>query len=177
MDRDRRIRRNFTDSAHRIFSHVAERARDRGMFAGEFTEATAGMLALLSILRWERKVALAALERLGSDLDRLARELDEVIEVEGQATRDLAGRKFEDYPFGQRALVLDTDSPRQPLLDGAVQEARGLGHDYVGAEHLLLASVRLACPRFRELLDRYGVFYYRVRDAVLDVLRPSFRGE
>jgi ATP-dependent Clp protease ATP-binding subunit ClpA len=165
--------RHFTDSAQRVVRHVAERALDRGMLSGELTEATAGMLALLSILRWERKVALAALERLGADLDRLAREVDAAIGTEGQESRRAGGPRFEVLPSGQRALVVDTDTPMGPLLERAEHQALGLGHTWVGTEHLLLAAVQFACPRFREVLDQHTVSYERVRQAVLDVLRPD----
>jgi hypothetical protein len=162
--------RHFTDSAKRAVCHIAERALDRGMHAGELTPATAGMLAVLSILRWERKVGLVALERMGVDRDGLARELDEVIAAEGRVSRDPGGPRLTTLPSGQRALVVDTDAPVRGLLDEAEHEALGLDHNWVGTEHLLLAAIRLACPRFRELLDRHAIGHERTRQAVLGVL-------
>jgi hypothetical protein len=160
----------FTDGAELTIRQVRERAADRGMIRGEFTEATAGMLAVLSILRWERKVGRVALELLGTDLDGLARDLDQVIEDEGRSSR-----RSEEYPFvvlpsGQRGIVVDDDTPRRPLVEQAEGEARMRGRNYVGSEHVLLAAVRFACPRFRDVLERHRVTYERVDQAVLDLL-------
>jgi hypothetical protein len=95
MDPGELSRRRFTDAAQRVVRHISERVMDRGMVAGELTEATAGMLAILSILRWERKVALTALERLGTDLDKLARDVDAAIEAEGRSSRQPDGTEFD----------------------------------------------------------------------------------
>jgi hypothetical protein len=170
MTHDELSGRHVTDCAKRVLEHIAERAADRNMHAGELTPATAGMLAVLSILRWERKVGLSALEQLGADLDRLAREVDDAIRVEGRASRNPAGPTFTVLPSGQRCLVVDDDAPRRPLLDQAEHEALALGHGWAGTEHLLLAAVATACPRFREVLDRHRVGHDRVREAVLAVL-------
>src|SRR5436190_1754937 len=102
--------RHFTDAAQRIISHIAERALDRGMVFGELNEATAGMLMLLSLLRWERKVGLAALEGMGVATDALARELDAAIDEEGRAERRAGGPQFTVLPSGQRALFVETEA-------------------------------------------------------------------
>jgi ATP-dependent Clp protease ATP-binding subunit ClpA len=162
----------FTDAAKWVMRQVVERAADRGMYRGELSEATVGMLAVLSILRWERKVALAALETLGADLDRLARDSDHAIEVEGQSIRQPGELPLTVLPNGQRGLVVDWDTPCVPLIDQAVGESRLRGRKYVGSEHILLAAVRFACPRFRDLLDRYRITYERIEQAVLDLLGP-----
>ena len=56
--------RHFTTSAIHSIEQLCPRAADRSMTA-EVTEQTALMLALWSILRWEWKVGLVALERMG----------------------------------------------------------------------------------------------------------------
>ncbi|MFO0911420.1 MAG: Clp protease N-terminal domain-containing protein [Pirellulales bacterium] len=164
--------RRLTDSAQRVIRHIADRALDRGMVAGELTEGTAGMLAVLSILRWERKVALAVLEQLGADLDRLAREIDEGIRAEGLVARNPDGPQFRLSSTGERQLEVDTGTPLHPLVEQAERESQEIGHDWVGTEHLLLAAVRSACPRFREVLDCHRVTHERVRESVLDLLGP-----
>jgi len=159
-----------TDAARLIMQHVVDRALDRGMISGELTEATVGMLTILSILRWERKVGRAALERAEVVIDALARELDAAIDDEGETTR--ADRPHvETLPSGQRVIVLDTHGPLRCLLDQAQQEALELGHHYVGTEHLLLAAIRTECPRLKELLWRHGVSHERVTQAVVSVLQ------
>ena len=171
MDRGELSGRHFTDAAQLVVRHIAERAMDRGMLAGELTEATAGMLAVLSVLRWERKVALAALERLGTDLDRLARDLDDAIDAERRSSRRPGALQLEVLPTGQRGIVVDADAPRRPLQGQAEHEALGMGNDWVGTEHLLLAAVRFACLRFRVVLDRHAISYDQVKEAVREVLR------
>ena len=83
--------RHFTDCAQRTIGHARDRAMDRGMLAGELTETTAGMLAILSMLRWERKLSRVALERLCVDSDDLARDVDEAIDAIGADIRDALG--------------------------------------------------------------------------------------
>lgn len=164
--------RRFTDSARRVIRHIADRALDRGMVAGELTEATAGMLAVLSILRWERKVARAVLEQLEADLDRLARDIDEAIRTEGLLARNPDGPQFSPSTSGERHLEVDIATPLQPLVEQAERESQLIGHDWVGTEHVLLAAVRLACPRFRDVLDRHGVTRERVQKSIFDLLGP-----
>jgi len=163
--------RYFTDAAQRVVADIRDRALDRGMLSGELTEGTAGMLAILSMLRWERKVGRAALERMGVDRDGLAQELDEAIKVEGRGAGRPSSPRFELLASGQRCLVVDTNTPLRCLLDAAGHEAQALGNNWIGTEHLLLASVRLACPRLRELLHRHSVGYEAVQYAVAEVLQ------
>src|SRR5688500_1152862 len=142
-------RRGVTDSARRVLRHVSERSMDRGMFAGELTEATAAMLAVLSIVRWERKLARAALEQIGIDLCRFGQAVDDAIVSEGESVRRPGGPQFDILPSGQRAILVDRRTPLQPLLDRAEKESRDLQHNWIGTEHLLLAAVSTACPRFQ----------------------------
>jgi hypothetical protein len=166
-------RRRFTDSAQRVLRHVGERALDRGMRAGELTEATAGMLAVLSIVRWERKVGRAALERLAIDLCKFGQAVDEAIAIEGEGSRRPGGPYVVTMPSGQKGIILDAQTPSMPLLNRAELEARNLQHDWVGTEHLLLAAISLACNRFQRVLEEYGVSHNSLQLAVLEVLRPA----
>ena len=163
-------RRGFTDSARRVLRHVSERASDRGMIAGELTEATAGMLAVLSIVRWEQKVGRAALERLLIDLGKFGQALDEAITIEGEGSKRPAGPHFVKMPTGQEAIFTDTRTPLIPLLDRAEVEARELEHDWKGTEHLLLAAVSLACARFQRILEEYGASHDALKLAVRELL-------
>ena len=63
-----------------------------------------------------------------------------------------------------------TSTPLEPLLAAAEHEALGLGHNWVGSEHLLLAILRLADSRLREVLERHRIVYDEVRQAVLKLL-------
>lgn len=161
--------RHFTTSAIHIVEQLLPRAADRSM---EVTEQTVTMLALWSLLRWERKVGLVALERMGGEIDALAREVDRALsEACAEIHQRTGPPKLQVLPSGQRAIVVDFNTPLEPLLAAAEHEAIALGHNWVGTEHLLLAAVRLACPRLREVLDRHRVGHDEVRQAVVEILQ------
>jgi ATP-dependent Clp protease ATP-binding subunit ClpA len=163
--------RHFTTSATHIVEQLWSRAADRGM-CSEVNEQSVTMLALWSLLRWERKVGLVALERMGAEVDALARDVDRALSAVCEEIRQHAAPpRLKVLPSGRSAVVVDFDASLEPLLAAAEHEALGLGHHWVGTEHLLLAAVRLAGPRLREVLDRHGVGYDGVRQAVLGVLQ------
>jgi len=160
--------RRFTDHAQLMLRQIVQRALDRGMLCGEFTAATAGMLAILSIVRWERKVARAVLEQLKVDLDSFARDLDAAIEEEGDASRTTERPRI-DTSDGRQVLVVDMETPQRPLKDLAEEQAHALDHTWVGSEHLLLAAVVSACPRFHDVLDRHGISMDSLRKQICDI--------
>ncbi len=163
--------RHFTSSAIHIVEQLWQRAADRSMSTAA-TEQTVPMLALWSILRWERKVGLVALERMGVEVDVVARDVDHALRAAStKFRRQMGPPKLQTLPSGQRGIVVDHDAPLAPLLASAEHEALGLNHSYVGTEHLLLAIVQLADTRLREVLDRHRIVYDRVREAVVEVLQ------
>lgn len=164
----------LADSARRILQHVVERASDRGMMhSGELTEATAGMLAVLSIVKWERKVARAALEDLGIDLCRFGQAIDDAIVTEGKEFRDPGVPQFRILPSGEQQRILDPRPALLPLRACAEVEARHLAHNWVAAEHLLLGAVSTACPRFQHVLQENAVTHRAIKQAVMTLLRPE----
>ena len=119
--------RNFTQSAIHIIEQLCPRAADRRI-SREITEQTVNLLALLAILRWERKVGVVALERMGVDIDKFAREVDQALAVTCADIRQQAGPpEYQTLPSGQRAVVVDFDTPLEPLLTAAEGEAHGDG--------------------------------------------------
>jgi len=58
----------------------------------------------------------------------------------------------------------------EPLLQRAELEARELGHNYVGSEHLVLAIVGTADPSLSALVKQHGVHYEAVKEAILRIL-------
>jgi ATP-dependent Clp protease ATP-binding subunit ClpA len=65
-----------------------------------------------------------------------------------------------------------TDRARQ-VLARAEEEARALGHDYVGQEHLLLALVQVEEGLAARVLAKLGVTGERMRGGVLAVIGPG----
>lgn len=162
--------RHFTNSSVNIIEQLFPRWADRSM-PEPITEPMAVTLALWSLLRWERKVGLVALERVGVDADALARDVNRALSDEPAGMRSVAPSHPHDPWADDGGRVVDFDTPLEPYLAAAEREALGLGHGWVGTEHLLLAAVRTAGPRLRAVLDRHGVGYDGVRQAVLEVLQ------
>jgi ATP-dependent Clp protease ATP-binding subunit ClpA len=163
--------RQFTTSAIHIVDQLWPRAADRSM-TSEVSPQIVTMLAMWSLLRWERKVGLVALERLGVEPDALAQAVNQALSTAcAESRRHGAPPKFQAFPSGQKAIVVDFDTPLEPLLTAAEDEARAMSHNYVGSEHLLLAIIRQACPRLQEVLQAHAVTYQRVKETVLDLLQ------
>jgi ATP-dependent Clp protease ATP-binding subunit ClpA len=163
--------RHFTTSAIHIVEQLKHRAADRGML-WEIDAPMITMLALWSLLRWERKVGLVALERLGIEPDALAQAVNQALSTACSEKRRQGERpKYQILPSGQKAIVIDFDTPLEQLLVAAESEALAMNHNYVGSEHLLLAAIQQACPRLHDVLQTHGVTHARVMKAVIDVLR------
>ena len=64
-----------------------------------------------------------------------------------------------------------TESARRVVVEAQV-EARALGHNWIGTEHLLLATVRDDCP-VAPALAPLGLTHDRVRDAVAQTVGAS----
>ena len=164
--------RHITDSAQCILKQVPGRASDRGLYVVDRSSLL--MLVLWSLVLWERKVGRVALETIGVDPFELARRLDGLL-TERAREHPVA------YDHKQRLLVLvNTGEPYQPwdfaailepLLQQAEHEAKELGHNYVGSEHLVLAICAIAASPLSDLLQEYGISRQRVKEAVLGVLQ------
>jgi ATP-dependent Clp protease ATP-binding subunit ClpA len=163
--------RHITDSAQRILKQIPDRASDRGLHVVDGPALV--MLALWSLLLWERKVGRVALEAIGIDPFVLARELDQVL-------TEIALEHPVTYDKEQGHLVLaktrepyehwDFDELLEPLLQQAEHEALELGHNYVGSEHLVLAVIRSAGPPLSTLLQRHGVNHSKTKRTILELL-------
>jgi hypothetical protein len=170
--------RRLTDSAQRILKQMPARAIDRGLGIRVPDEAAIVMLALWSVLNWERKIGRVALEESAGNRFDLIQALDRLLAeqalelLELAVTRDDQGRVVVLTP-GQPHVGWDSDNLLEPLLRQAEREAKELGHNYVGSEHLVLAIVKLADPALRTVLEAHGVTYERVRETVVRLLRPG----
>jgi ATP-dependent Clp protease ATP-binding subunit ClpA len=161
--------RHVTESAQRILHLIPLRSGDRGLHVVD--EESFVMVALWSLVRWERKVGLVALERLDIDIDSVSRRLDEllsakaennpVVSSEGGLMVEKTREPYKHWDF---------DELLEPLLRQAEHEAFALKHSYIGSEHLLLATIKLASPNLAQVLQAHDVTYERVRDSVVDIL-------
>jgi ATP-dependent Clp protease ATP-binding subunit ClpC len=139
----------FTQRARRVLS-LAHQEAERGQQNSIGTEHL-----LLGLMEEEGGVAGRVLRELGLESGRV-REIIERVSVEGH--RDDV--KIE--------LAPDT----QQVLEYAVDEARRLGHHYIGTEHILLGLVRVDGTAM-EVLRRLGVTADQIRRQTRRVLNET----
>ncbi len=140
----------FTQRARRVLSLAHQEAeRMRHNYIG--TEHL-----LLGLIREEGGVAGRVLRELGLEADRV----QEVVER-------LTG------PGQNRGGKLDLAPGTQQVLELAVDEARRMGHHYIGTEHLLLGLVRYGEGVALDVLRKLGVTPEQIRRQTRRVLQES----
>jgi ATP-dependent Clp protease ATP-binding subunit ClpA len=112
---------------------------------------------LLGLIGEGGGVAARALESLGISLDAVRRQVEEVIDQGEQAPP-------EHMPFTPRA---------KKVLELAFREARALGHNYIGTEHLLLGLIREGDGVAAQVLVRLGADLNRAREQVIQLLQEG----
>ncbi len=139
---------SFTERAQRVLYLSQEEARKLGHnFVG--TEHI-----LLGLAREGQGVAARALQSLGIEPDAVRQEVEGII---GRGDSGAAG-----------AVGLSPRAKR--VLELAIDEARTMGHGYVGTEHLLLGLIREGEGVAAQVLRNLGADVDRVRSEVLDLL-------
>ena len=139
----------FTQRARRVLSlahQEAERARQDKIGTEHL---------LLGLMEEEGGVAGRVLRELGMDSDRM-REMVERVASSG------------DYVGGKIELAPET----QQVLEQAVEEARRLGHHYIGTEHILLGLVSGEGTAM-DVLRKLGVTPDQVRRQTRRVLNET----
>jgi ATP-dependent Clp protease ATP-binding subunit ClpC len=102
----------------------------------------------------------------GGVAGRVLRELG----LESARVREMVGRVSPAGHFSGSKIDLAPDT--QQVLEFAVDEARRLGHHYIGTEHILLALVRVEGVAM-EILRRLGVTPDQIRRQTRRVLNES----
>jgi len=110
---------------------------------------------LLGVIREGEGIAATVLNNLGLDLDRIRQEVESMVSAAGGTMT------IGEIPFTPRA---------KRVLELAVEEARSLGHNYVGTEHLLLGLIREGEGVAAKVLLELGVDRKRVREETLKLL-------
>ncbi len=112
-------------------------------------------------------ILIGLIEEDGGVAGRVLREMDLELERVREMIMRLTG-EGKNPPDGQ----LDLSSDTQMVLEYAVDEARRLGHHYIGTEHILLALVRNEGTAL-EALRRLGVTPDEVRRNTRRMLQES----
>jgi ATP-dependent Clp protease ATP-binding subunit ClpC len=140
----------FTQRARRVLSLAHEEAeRLHHNYIG--TEHL-----LLGLIREEGGVAGRVLRELGLDTDRVKEMVDRLA-----GTGRQTGGRIELAPATEQVLQL------------AIEEARRMGHHYIGTEHLLLGLVRQGEGVAIDVLRRLGVTPEQVRRQTRRILQET----
>jgi Clp amino terminal domain, pathogenicity island component len=138
----------FTERARRVLTYAQEEAKS-------FNHNYIGTEhLLLGLIREGGGVAAKVLRSLGVELDKVRSQVEFII---GRGDRMIAG-EIGLTPRSKKVIEL------------AVDEARRLGHHYIGTEHLLLGLVREGEGIAASVLESLGVNLERVRTQTVTVL-------
>ena len=132
-------------------------------------ESSVGMLLLWTLIRWEHRFPLTALEEMGVDIWALTRDVDQLLENDKIQKPGEISPAPAKGPNDPNPVILLRDMTNL-WLERAEDEARNLGHNFLGAEHLLLALVAGADPSWSPLFARYGIDHERLKNTVLQAL-------
>jgi len=110
---------------------------------------------LLGIVRLGEGIAAEVLQKLDVDLEQIQQAIENIVKPSG-GTLTLG-----EIPLTPRA---------KRVLELAFEEARLLGHNYVGTEHLLLGLIREGDGVAARVLMELGVDRKRVREEIMKAL-------
>src|SRR5512145_2910694 len=153
----------FKAVASMMFEKFTERGRKVIVYAREEAERLQNDYLgtehiLLGTLREEDGIPVAVLRKMGIDIDQIRMEVERNLPSSGNTLT------FGDIPFTPRA---------KKVLEYAVEEARLLGHNYIGSEHLLLGLIREEEGIGGKILRSFGVNLLGSRQLVINYLRRS----
>ncbi|MEK7273736.1 MAG: Clp protease N-terminal domain-containing protein, partial [Candidatus Desantisbacteria bacterium] len=145
----------FTERARRVLGLAQEEAKRLGHdYVG--TEHM-----LLGLVREGEGVAAEVISNLGISLESIR------IEVEKVAPKGSEMLTYGDVPFTPHA---------KKVLELSVEEARRLGHNYIGTEHLLLGLIREGEGIGSKVLINLGINLDTVRDEAMNLLGGGVPG-
>ncbi|MGZ4134724.1 MAG: ATP-dependent Clp protease ATP-binding subunit, partial [Tumebacillaceae bacterium] len=137
----------FTERAQKVLALAQEEASRLG-HSGVGTEHI-----LLGLVREGEGIAAKSLVSLGLSSDKVQKEVEKII---GRGPGQTAGMAYT--PRAKKVIELSID------------EARKLGHNYVGTEHILLGLIREGEGVAARVLANLGVSLNKARQQVLQLL-------
>src|SRR5512139_561739 len=147
-----------------MFEKFTERGRKVIIFAKEEAEKRQNDYLgtehlLLAILREDDGLPVAILKKMGLTVEELR------MEIERNLPAGMNLLTFGDIPFTPRA---------KKVLELAVEEARLLGHNYIGSEHLLLGLIREDEGIAGKILRNLGANLLGARQLTINLSMKSF---
>jgi ATP-dependent Clp protease ATP-binding subunit ClpC len=138
----------FTERGRKVIIYAREEAEKRqNDYLG--TEHL-----LLGILREEESLPMIILKKMGLSADELRMEVERNLPTGSNILT------FGDIPFTPRA---------KKVLELAVEEARLLGHSYIGSEHLLIGLIREESGIAGKILRSLGANLLGVRQLAINL--------
>ncbi len=145
----------FTERARKVIVYAKEEAR-------RFNHDYIGTEhLLLGLVREGEGVAAAVLQKLGINLETIRIEVEKLVQP-GPQTQVLG-----DIPFTPRS---------KKALELSAEEARALGHNYIGTEHLLLGLVKEGEGMAYRVLLNLGLDLAKLRNEVMELLGSGIPG-
>lgn len=109
---------------------------------------------ILSLLKDGQGVAVKALQKAKVDIGEMQ------LEIENSLTMGKGGLILGDVPPSRRG---------KKILEESAEEARSMGHEYIGTEHLLLAAVREEGSIVARYLARHGIAFNLLREIIIRI--------
>jgi len=142
--------KKFTERARRVIILAREEAeRCQHEYLG--TEHI-----LLGIIKDGGGIAILVLQRLGVDIKHLKPEIERNLPLSSNTL--VVG----DIPFTSRA---------KKVLEYAVEEARAMGHSYIGTEHILIGLIKEKDGVAYRILSSFGLQYSDIKEQTINLLR------
>ena len=143
----------FTERGRKIIIYAKEEAEKRqNDYLG--TEHL-----LLALIREEDSLPVVILKKMGLTTEELKTEIERNIPVGTNV------QTFSDVPFTPRA---------KKVLELAVEEARLLGHNYIGSEHLLLGIIREDEGIAGKVLRNFGANLLGARQLTINLSMKAY---
>lgn len=143
----------FTHRAQRVVSIIAQQEARR-----LFSEELIPEHIFLGILREPESSALKTLMNLGLNIEELHNEVEFALKGQGSDTLTLGG-----IPVSQRVYQ---------IIENARQEAKLVGHNYIGTEHLLLGIFNENYPQaiIPFIIENRDIDIHQLRNAVISIV-------
>ncbi len=132
---------------------VLDLAKEQAMHLGQSRIQTEHLL--LALVREGQGVAAAALEMMGLNLEQIKLEIEKLTSVGAPVL------VIGDIPLSNQS---------KKVLELAIEEARGMAHNYIGTEHLLLGLIREKDGIASQVLTRLGVTLEKTRKIIVQLL-------
>jgi ATP-dependent Clp protease ATP-binding subunit ClpC len=149
-----------------MFEKFTERGRKIIIYAKEEAERRSNDYLgtehlILAMLREEDNVPTTILKKMGLSVDEVKFEVEKNLPVGGNLLT------FGDIPFTPRA---------KKVLELAIEEARLLGHNYIGSEHLLLGLIREDEGIAGKVIRNLGANLLAARQLTINLaIKPQFQ--